>query len=119
MPEVLLLGSTDATIAVGDAILESEISIAGAVSVGEKFSISYSSAPVRNFRFADVPAWAEKNGIRSIPFQGYDEIVCALNGRSLDACIVAGWYHMIPRRFRERFRRGCIGFHASLLPQLR
>ena len=119
MPKVLLLGSTDLTVAVAAAIRELGIEIAAIVSVGEEFSISYSKERVKNYRAGRLHEWAEANGVRVLPFGGYREELATLGGATADICVVAGWYHMVPARFRSLFPRGCVGFHASLLPQLR
>lgn len=119
MHKVLLLGSTDVTLAVADAVLRTGVGIEAIVSAGESFDISYSDRPVRNVRFADIPTWCAQHGTQVLRFNSYEQIAGDLECRDIPVCLVAGWYHMLPRRFRDRFERSCIGFHASLLPQLR
>jgi methionyl-tRNA formyltransferase len=119
MAEAVILGSTDATIAVAEAAMRAGIKLAAVVSVPECFSISYSRTPVRNARYVDMAGWAQGKAAPVVLFSGYDALLRDLADRAITVCLAAGWYHMIPRQFRGRFQLGCIGFHASLLPQLR
>jgi methionyl-tRNA formyltransferase len=119
MGDILLLGSTDVTLAIGEAVLASGSKLAAVVSVGDSFSISYSSMPVANVRVADIAGWCSGRGIPFIQFQTYEKMLEEIKGASISLCLVAGWYHMVPRTVRDRFPLGAIGFHASLLPQLR
>ena len=118
-PSVLVLGSTDTTIAVAEGVIAGAAAVAAVVSVGESFSISYSAQPVRNRRSANLAEWCAVHEVPLIPFDGYEKLRALLEETSPELCLVAGWYHMVPRWFRELFPRGCLGFHASLLPQLR
>jgi len=119
MADVLLFGGTDVTLAVAEAVLAAGAKLAGIVTVGESFSISYSARPIANTRFADIPKWCAVHGVPAIKFETYDRALTQIGDRPIPVCLVAGWYHMVPRAVRERFARGAIGFHASLLPQLR
>lgn len=119
MNRVLLLGGTDVTLAVAEAVMASGADLSAVVSVAAQFSISYSRDKITNVRNVDLATWCERHNIRHIAFQSYDQVVADLDGVQPDLCLVAGWYHMVPGKFRERFPRGCHGFHASLLPQLR
>lgn len=116
---IILLGGTDATIAVAEAALDVGIRIACIVTPGQSFSISYSPSPVQNVRAFDAPAWSAKYGVPVVPFTSYDDVLDIASAASVPLCIAVGWYHMVPRRFRSAFPRGCLGFHASLLPELR
>lgn len=116
---VLLLGGTDVTLAVAEAVVASGAQLSAVVSVAPQFSISYSREKITNVRRADLATWCEAHGIRHIAFESYAAILADLDGMQPDLCLVAGWYHMVPSNFRERFSCGCYGFHASLLPQLR
>ncbi len=111
------------TLAVGDALLACGLQITGVASVGSSFGISYSEKPVTNLRGVDVGQWCARHGILHYPFAGYDALAADLaalhSSRRPQLCLVAGWYHMVPRSFRALFPRGCLAFHASLLPQLR
>ena len=119
MPEVFIFGGTDTTIAVAEAVLSLGLEIGGIVTIGERFSISYQDSPVTNARFAEVDRWCSKNDIPAVAFTGYDDLLSRLGSDRPRLGLVAGWYHMVPGRVRDRFELGCLGFHASLLPALR
>lgn len=119
MNRVLLLGGTDVTLAVAEAVLASGAQLAAIVSVAAQFPISYSREKITNVRTVDLASWCELHDVPHIAFDSYARILADLDGEQPDLCLVAGWYHMVPSSFRERFARGCHGFHASLLPQLR
>lgn len=116
---VLLLGGTDVTLAVAQAVRDSGAQLKGIVAVGDSFSISYSARQIQNVRNADLAGWARRNGVDLISFTTYDAVLNRFSGELPAICLVAGWYHMVPRRFRGAFARGCFGFHASLLPKFR
>lgn len=116
---VLLLGGTDVTLAVARATRDCGANIEAIVVVGDSFSISYSATRIQNVRNVDLGGWAQQSGIDLIPFTTYDAVLARFSNGPPAVCLVAGWYHMVPRRFREAFTRGCFGFHASLLPKLR
>ncbi len=119
MPRVLILGGTDLTRVVAEAVLELGVELAGIVTVGNHFSISYSPSGVQNYRGVDLHAWCSANGVPLQTFEGYGPGLARLGGSAIDLCLVAGWYHMVPAEFRALFPRGCFGLHASLLPKLR
>lgn len=116
---LLLLGSTDLTLAVAERISDAGASLAGVVGVPPSFEISYSAAGVRNSRHVDMAAWCEG---RNVPFWSYgapDDLLRAAAESGAATALLAGWYHMVPARVRERFSGGCFGLHASLLPRYR
>lgn len=119
MNDMLILGSTDVTLAVAEAAQRIGVSIRAIVHAPETFKISYAPHGVKNFRSVDVGGWCKANGVEPIAFEGFSKTGGNLNELDATACLVAGWYHMVPGWFRTRFERGCIGFHASLLPELR
>lgn len=116
---VLLLGSTDFTLAVAAALEESGIRVGAIAHVGKRFEISYSKDGVPNLRTVDIPAWCADHDAKTINYSSIPALTRDIEGETYDACILAGWYHMVPASFRTRFERGCLGFHASLLPKLR
>lgn len=118
-PEVLILGGTDLTVAIAEAVLETGVAIAAIVDVGPSFSISYAAGRVTNARHVPIVDWCAARKIEIVHFTSYDEVAGRFAKRELSLCLVAGWYHMVPRRFRGLFPLGCLGLHASLLPQLR
>ena len=93
------------------------VSVVGVVTAPRTFAISYRPSGVTNVLHADVSSLAEKHGIpvatlqRSMGEPGLREAVAAWRP---DAFLVAGWYHMVPRSWREL--APAFGLHASLLP---
>lgn len=116
---LLLLGGTDVTMAVAEAAIACGAELRGIVSVGESFTISYSDTRIKNTRIVDLHNWAQQHGVPIVPFTTYDEVLARFAEDVPQLCLVAGWYHMVPKRVRDAFPRGCFGFHASLLPRLR
>ena len=93
------------------------IKLVGVVTVPETFAISYRPEGVSNVLYADVASFAAKRGVpsmtlvRSMGDPGLFDTVAAWKP---DAFLVAGWYHMIPRKWRDL--APAYGLHASLLP---
>jgi len=91
--------------------------VTGVVTAPQKFAISYRPAGVTNVLYADLASFASERGL-----------ACETIGRSMnapalletvktwkpDVFLVAGWYHMIPKAWREL--APAFGVHASLLP---
>jgi methionyl-tRNA formyltransferase len=115
----ILLGGTDFSIAIADAMREISMPPIGVVGIGESFKVSYSPAAVPNVRGACMADWCEANGVAHIDTTDNGEIAEFAAQLDADLCIVAGWYHMVPGRLRARFANGCLGIHASMLPELR
>ena len=91
--------------------------VVGALTAPRKFSISYRPEGVENVLHADIssccrslniPCLLMENGMNDL--QLFDE----LSRLQPDAFLVAGWYHMLPRTWREM--APAYGLHASLLP---
>ena len=116
---IVLFGGTDTTLAVAEAVMRAGVRIAGVVSVGESYRISYSSQPVPSARHANLTDWCGRHGVPIFPFTTYDEILGRFDVAKPALGLAAGWYHMVPAPVRQRFPLGCLGFHASLLPKLR
>lgn len=94
-----------------------EVQVMGVVTAQKTFSISYCSSGVTNVLHADMDDLAASHGI---PVRTLER---AMNEPGLSAAVaewkpdiflVVGWYHMIPRRWREL--APAYGLHASLLP---
>jgi methionyl-tRNA formyltransferase len=94
------------------------IKVSGIVTAPPKFTISYSEDKVTNVLHSDLTKIAHKNSINIV------EISNGMKDKSLfdtvaswepDIFIVSGWYHMIPKRWREY--APTYGLHASLLPK--
>lgn len=94
-----------------------ELNVTGIVTSPQSFAISYRPSGVTNVLHADLVRLA---GIHSIPVRMLE---LTMNEPGLfetvskwkpDAFLVAGWYHMIPKRWRQL--APAYGLHASLLP---
>ncbi len=101
-----------------DACLEvAGVSIVGIVTAPQTFAISYRPTGVTNVLHADFVAAAEARHIPVEVLQGsmndgaLFDVVAAWKP---DAFVVAGWYHIIPKRWRAL--APAFGLHASLLP---
>lgn len=117
--KTLILGGTDLTMAILKSLVESGRPPAGVVSIAKEFSISYNPGSV-NSRFVDIESYCAENNIQHMVYnKDVDALVEFATSSKTDFCLVAGWYFMLPERFRKMFSFGCLGLHASLLPQLR
>lgn len=93
------------------------VQVVGVVTAPQTFTISYRPTGVTNVLHADISALACEHNIpvktleRSMNEPGLFEAVAEWRP---DAFLVAGWYHMIPRRWRNL--APAYGLHASLLP---
>jgi len=97
-----------------------DVEVVGILTSRESFSISYSREPVTNVLHTDfhrlsnshhIPLWSME---RSMDESGLKDKVFATRP---DVMFVAGWYHMIPRSWREDVP--AYALHASLLPRYR
>ncbi len=92
--------------------------LVGIISAPQNFRISYSKKKVKNFLFHDFEAFSNEN---KIPFalmknkMDDDELFNFGKRSNPDIIIVAGWYHMITKKWRKLAK--CYGLHASLLPK--
>lgn len=117
--KTLLIGGTDLTVAVADEMSRIGRKPCACVGIGSQFKISYAKAPVNNARHGDMGYWADRAGVPYLESTSTDEIMAFAEDQKADFCLVAGWYHMIPKRLRDCFPKGVAGIHASLLPELR
>lgn len=95
------------------------VELVGAMFVARTFAISYEKGGICSTRFADVEGWCAQRSIPAREYSGTGSIAEFAAECRADFALVAGWYHMIPRQVRERFPKGCAGFHGSLLPKFR
>lgn len=116
---VLLLGGTDLTLAVAEALHAAGLTPTGLVDLDRTFPISYRPQGVANARFADLAGWCEARGVPRRRYQAASDIVGLGAETGADFLLAAGWYHMVPASARARFPRGAAGLHGSLLPKLR
>jgi len=94
-----------------------DLSIKGIVTSPQKFSISYSSTGVKNILYRDFSKFAADHSIevRSIKSSMNDpKLFNDVAKWKPDAFLVVGWYHMIPKLWRDL--APAYGLHASLLP---
>lgn len=116
---ILLIGGTDLTVAVANEMRRIGHPPCACVGIGSQFKISYANAPVKNARHGDMGYWSDQAGVPYLESTSTDEILAFAVEQKAEFCLVAGWYHMIPKRLRDRFAKGVAGIHASLLPELR
>jgi methionyl-tRNA formyltransferase len=93
------------------------VEIVGVVTAPQKFTISYSPTGVTNVLHADVSSFASEEGIPVALLtrkMNDPDLVSQVKAWNPDLFIVAGWYHMIPKLWREL--APAFGLHASLLP---
>jgi methionyl-tRNA formyltransferase len=91
--------------------------VVGAVTVPRTFSISYRPDGVTNVLHADVAAACAVHGIDCAVMEsgmGDPELLARVRAWAPDAFLVVGWYHMVPRAWRQL--APAFGMHASLLP---
>lgn len=115
---LVFIGSSNFGLRCLSACLEiPSLNVVGVVTAPQTFAISYRAEGVSNVLYADVASFAAERGlpsktlVRSMGDPGLFDTVAAWKP---DAFVVAGWYHMIPRNWREL--APAYGLHASLLP---
>lgn len=117
--KIAIFGASEITLIVADIIFNNNYSIEVIVTLDETFNISYKKEGVKNYRYFDMKQWAKDNDVPVIHYQNSDLLKIELEDYDLDYAIIAGWYHMVPSSLRQIFKKGCYGFHSSLLPNLR
>lgn len=91
--------------------------VAGVVTAPQTFAISYRPEGVSNVLYADVASFAADRGMPSRALRrsmGESGLLDAVAAWKPDAFLVAGWYHMVPKAWRDL--APAYGLHASLLP---
>ena len=94
-----------------------EVKVAGVITSSQTFSISYRPSGVTNVLHADVSSLANSHGVPVLKIKNSMNDASLLSGVSRwkpNAFLVAGWYHMIPKSWRQL--APAYGLHASLLP---
>ena len=94
-----------------------EVKVVGVVTAPETFTISYRPQGVTNVLYANVSGLAEVNNISVVSLErsmADPSMLKTITAWKPNAFLVAGWYHMIPKRWREL--APAYGLHASLLP---
>lgn len=123
---ITIFGSTDLTKVVLDAILEMGMNVNLVVTTKQSIKISYAqneNKEVQNFRHIGIDDYCKDKDIKCLEFTDNKSLVSDLKDiaaeEELGLCIVAGWYHMVPESVRSFFSQGCVGLHASKLPELK
>lgn len=96
------------------------IELVGMITAPREFVISYSTVPVTNVLHADLGVLAREWGVPCVTMAGTttaQALPATLAEWRPDALIVIGWYHLVPRSWREI--APAYGMHASLLPAYR
>lgn len=115
---IVFLGATGFGLRCLDAVRPMpEIDIVGVVTAPAQFPISYRPEGVTNVLYADfedysrahaIPCAVIEDGMRG------DALRETAESWRPDIFLVAGWYHMVPKRWRAI--APAFGMHASLLP---
>lgn len=115
---LVLIGASKLSLRCLSACLEVPgLKVVGVVTAPQTFPISYRPEGVSNVLYADVASFAADLGLRSqvlVRSMGDPGLFDAVAAWEPDAFLVVGWYHLIPRRWREL--APAFGLHASLLP---
>lgn len=96
------------------------VQVVGVVTSSPRFEISYRPSGVQNVRHADLAELAQSASIPVLNIargMGDASLLESVVKLRPDAFVVAGWFHMIPRSWREF--APAYGLHASLLPAYR
>jgi methionyl-tRNA formyltransferase len=116
--ELLFIGATTFGLKCLKLLSKMEsVKVKGIISNDQTFKISYNAKGVTNYLYADFDTFATEN---NIPFYRLKEsmreqgIADFIRSCAPDFCIVAGWYHKIPKEYLNLLKFA--GLHASLLP---
>ena len=115
---IVFIGASKFGLRCLDAIVETDsCSIKGVITAQEKFKISYNPNGVKNVLHADFSTYCNNHHFEC------EEMKTNMKSNALfnkvkkwnpDAFVVCGWYHMIPKLWRDF--APAYGLHASLLP---
>ena len=119
---VVVLGVTKFTRAVVEGLVEEDIDIVGMFGIPEKFKISYSKEPVKNYNYAPLKDLCEDIDIPHYRVDGYENRKIGNYSDEIeelepDVILALGWYYNIPKKVRDHATCGAWGIHASLLPK--
>lgn len=95
-----------------------DVNLVGVVTSKETFTISYSVEGVKNFLYADFPSFCKSKNIPYLILElsmKDSKLLDSVKKWQPDIFIVVGWYHMIPKQWRDL--APAFGLHASLLPK--
>jgi len=94
-----------------------DVQVVGVVTTERSFKISYAPSGITNVLHADFESFTALHKIPVLRLKDSlsdPALFAAVEALAPDAFVVVGWYHMIPRRWREL--APAFGLHASLLP---
>jgi methionyl-tRNA formyltransferase len=94
-----------------------DVRVAGVVTAPPVFSISYRPTGVINVLHSDIVGYAKTHGLPVALLQqrmNEPALLDAIRAWKPDVFLVVGWYHVIPKSWREL--APAYGLHASLLP---
>jgi len=117
--KINLLGGTHLTLSVANKLKSMGYGPAGICYLPNQFRISYSPKEIPNMKFADLKSWCAKNKIPGICYRSPQSLLSLAKRTQANFALVCGWYHYLPVIVRQRFKFGCAGIHASLLPKFR
>lgn len=118
---IVFFGATELGYKCCKRIIEKKLAeIVGIFTIPKEFNISYSDKPVTNVTFADFHKLGKEYNIPVVDvvdkMASYKDKV---NEFKPDFLLVIGWYYMLPKSIRDLAKKGCAGFHSSLLPKYR
>lgn len=116
---IVFIGASKFGLRCLDAIVKTDSClIKGVITAQQKFKISYNSKGVKNFLHANFSSYCDEHNFECEEMKSNMKTNSLLNKVKKwnpDAFIVCGWYHMIPKFWREEIAPA-YGLHASLLP---
>ncbi len=106
-----------------EAILRTPgVQVAGILTTPRWISFAAGRKPMEISTFADFRLLADTVGCQVVTTDGHattESIREILSTWRPDLVLALGWYFVVPRSVRETIPLGCVGIHASLLPQYR
>lgn len=112
---IVFVGAVHEARPVLNALLQAaDADVAGVVTTTERGGASLSGA-------VDIASQAEQAGVPVVRADDINDpqIVARISAFDPDLLVVAGWPRLLHERVLAVPRRGCVGFHASLLPMHR
>src|SRR6266550_8549155 len=119
---IVFMGATELGWSCCQTLLEMGQEVVGIFSIPQQFRVSWSQSPVTNVQHKGFEDLAAVHSLSLVYVRGkMADLVYmdALRDMRPDLIIVAGWYYILPRSFREIATQGAVGLHASLLPKYR
>jgi len=98
------------------------VEVVGILTTPKRIEISYSDTPVEISRYCDFHDVSEKIGCEVGTLTGKvtgNSYLAFFHRWRPELVLALGWYYNVPRKARDVARIGCLGIHASLLPEYR